>query len=141
MFNLEINENYKKEICINYLEGLEWTMKYYTTGCPNWRWCYNYNYPPLLTDLIHHIPYFEKDLIIYKTPNPVTEIVQLSYVLPKQSLHLLPEQIYNKLLNKHSEWYKSDCSFVWAYCRYFWEAHVNLPHINIDELETFLMAN
>jgi len=141
LFNLEINENHKKEICNNYLEGLEWTMKYYTTGCPNWRWCYNYNYPPLLSDLIHHIPYFEKDLVIYKTPNPVTEIVQLSYVLPKQSLHLLPEQIYNKLLNERSEWYKSDCNFIWAYCRYFWESHVDLPDINIDELETFLMTN
>jgi 5'-3' exonuclease len=141
LFNLEINENHKKEICINYLEGLEWTMKYYTTGCPNWRWCYNYNYPPLLSDLIHHIPYFEKDLVIYKTPNPVTEIVQLSYVLPKQSLHLLPEQIYNKLLNERSEWYKSDCNFIWAYCRYFWESHVDLPDINIDELETLLIAN
>jgi 5'-3' exonuclease len=141
LFNLEINENHKKEICINYLEVLEWTMKYNTTGCPNWRWCYNYNYPPLLSDLIHHIPYFEKDLVIYKTPNPVTEIVQLSYVLPKQSLHLLPEQIYNKLLNERREWYKSDCNFIWAYCRYFWESHVDLPHINIDELETLLMTN
>ena len=138
LFNLEINETSKKEICVNYLEGLEWTMKYYTSGCSDWRWCYNYNYPPLLSDLIHHIPYFDTEFIDNKPPKPVNEIVQLSYVLPRQCLHLLPEQIKNKLLNEHDDWYKSDCSFVWAYCRYFWESHVNLPHINIDELEALL---
>jgi 5'-3' exonuclease len=138
LFNLDINDENKQNICINYLEGLEWTMKYYTTGCPDWRWCYNYNYPPLLTDLMHCIPYFETELIINKVPKPVNEIVQLSYVLPKQYLNLLPEQVYNKLLKERSEWYKSDCNFVWAYCRYFWESHVILPHINIDELEKLL---
>jgi hypothetical protein len=27
---------------------------------------------------------------------------------------------------------------MWAYCRYFWEAHVQLPDIDIDELERFV---
>jgi 5'-3' exonuclease len=141
LFNLEVNETRKKDICINYLEGLEWTMKYYTIGCPDWRWSYNYNYPPLLSDLIHYIPYFETEFITNRSQKPVNELVQLSYVLPRQSLYLLPEQIKTKLLKDHDEWYKHDCDFVWAYCRYFWEAHVNLPHINIDELEALIMTN
>ena len=138
LFNLDIDETHKKTICINYLEGLEWTMKYYTTGCPNWRWCYNYNYPPLLSDLIQYIPYFEREFVPFKIPTPVTEFVQLAYVLPKQCLYLLPENIHNKLLKDHNEWYKDDCTFTWAYCKYFWESHVNLPHININELEELL---
>jgi len=141
LFSIEIDETRRKQICINYLEGLEWTMKYYTTGCPDWRWCYNYDYPPLFCDLIHYIPFFETEFIENKPPAPVTEMVQLSYVLPRQSLHLLPEKLYNKLVTEHLDWYKSDCDFIWAYCRYFWESHVQLPHINIDELETFVLKN
>jgi len=138
LFNIDIDETRRKQICTNYLEGLEWTMKYYTTGCPDWRWCYHYNYPPLFCDLIHYIPYFDTEFIENKVPSPVNEIVQLCYVLPKQSLHFLPENIHKKLTEEHCEWYKSNCDFIWAYCSYFWEAHVDLPYIDINELERFV---
>jgi len=140
LFHMEtpMDEERKKQICLNYLSGLEWTMKYYTTGCYDWRWSYNYNYPPLLTDLIKYVPYFEVDLITIKPKNPVSPLVQLSYVLPKASLDLLPRELYDKLIKTHPDWYKSDCEFIWAYCKYFWESHVQLPEIDIDELEEFI---
>lgn len=138
LFNVDIDDIRRKQICVNYLEGLEWTMKYYTTGCADWRWSYHYNYPPLFCDLLQYIPFFDTEFIEQNVANPVTELVQLCYVLPKQSLTFLPEKLYNKLLKEHSEWYNTDCDYVWAYCRYFWEAHVNLPHIDIDELEEFV---
>ena len=141
LFDIDIDEVRKKQICKNYLEGLEWTMKYYTTGCADWRWCYNHNYPPLFADLLHYIPVFDTEFIVNKKPSPVSELVQLSYVLPKQSLHLLPEKLYDNLIKDHSDWYKSDCEFVWSYSRYFWESHVQLPHIDIDELEKFVIEN
>jgi 5'-3' exonuclease len=138
LFNMDIDEERKKQICLNYLSGLEWNMKYYTTGCPNWRWSYNYSYPPLLTDLIKYIPYFETEFIKFKPENPVSQTVQLCYVLPKSSLDLLPNELYDKLIKEHGEWYESDCDFIWAYCKYFWESHVQLPEIDIDELEKFI---
>ena len=141
LFDIDIDETRKKQICTNYLEGLEWTMKYYTTGCPDWRWCYNYNYPPLFSDLIHYIPVFDAEFVPNKKPAPVSELVQLSYVLPKQSLHLLPEKLYENLVKDHSDWYNADCEFVWSYSRYFWESHVQLPHIDIDELEKYVEEN
>lgn len=138
LFHVDCDEERIKQICINYLEGLEWTMKYYTNGCPDWRWSYNYNYPPLLCDLIHYIPYFDTQFISNKIPEPVSELVQLCYVLPKESLQLLPDTLYNKLIAKYSHWYDNDCEFIWAYCKYFWESHVMLPHIDINELESFV---
>ena len=35
LFEIEINEERCKQICTKYLEVLEGTMKYYTTGCPD----------------------------------------------------------------------------------------------------------
>lgn len=139
LFNLDMTEELCKKICTNYMEGLEWTMKYYTVGCADWRWCYKYSYPPLLEDLVRFFPdKNECQLISNLKPNPVTPLVQLCYVLPKQSLTLLPEKLYSSLMEKHENWYKTDCEFMWAYCRYFWEAHVQLPDIEIDELESFV---
>jgi len=137
LFNIhnEDTNNQIKDICINYLQGLEWTMKYYTTGCPDWRWKYKYNYPPLLTDLIKYIPVFDTEFISNKEANPVSELVQLCYVLPRSSLSLLPNNLYNTLIREHNDWYKSDCEFIWAYCKYFWESHVELSEIDIQELE------
>ena len=137
----EDNEALKREISINYLQGLEWTMKYYTTGCPDWRWKYKYNYPPLLQDLIKHIPLFNTEFVPYCAPNPVSEIVQLCYVLPRASLALLPKRLYFELIKKYEHWYKGNCDFVWAYCRYFWESHVDMNEIDIDELEKFIDDN
>lgn len=141
LFEININEERRKQICMNYLEGLEWTMKYYTTGCPDWRWCYNYNYPPLLEDLIHFIPFFNTEFIENKTDNPVSELVQLCYVLPRQSLQLLPEKLYKALIRNKLNLYSTECEFSWAYCKYFWECHPNLPHIDVDELVEFVNNN
>ena len=138
LFDIEINDERCKQICTNYLEGLEWTMKYYTTGCPDWRWSYNYSYPPLLQDLIHFIPFFETEFIMSKEVKPVSELVQLCYVMPRQSLQLLPEKLYNSLIREKLHLYDIDCEFSWAYCKYFWECHPNLPHIDINKLEEFV---
>jgi len=135
------DEEQRKDIATNYLQGLEWTMKYYTTGCPDWRWNYKYNYPPLLQDLIKHVPVFGCEFVPEKPPSPVAELVQLCYVLPRDNLNLLPPKLVKELLQKYDHWYKGDCDFVWAYCRYFWEAHVEMNDIDIDELEQFIESN
>ena len=57
--------------------------------------------------------------------------MQLCYVLPYDSLHLIPNNIRYKL---NMDWYKTDCNIIWAYCKYFWESHVILPTINIEQL-------
>lgn len=135
LFDISPDPDRIRQICINYMEGLEWTLKYYNTSCADWRWKYNYNYPPLLTDLLKHLPYFNTQFIKPNTHTPVSQHVQLCYVLPKHSLSLLPYKIYNMLQSKYASYYPEYCEFVWCYCKYFWEAHVDLPHISIEELE------
>jgi 5'-3' exonuclease len=141
LFDVEIDEERRRQICVNYLEGLEWTIKYYTTDCPDWRWCYKYSYPPLLCDLIKYIPFFDTEFVPTKPDNPVTELVQLCYVLPRQSLQFLPKKLYKALIREKLNWYGTDCDFHWAYCKYFWGAHPNLPYIDVGELEEFVQTN
>lgn len=138
LFDCNMTEDRIKQICLNYLQGLEWTMKYYTQGCPDWKWSYQYNYPPLLTDLIKYIPYFDTHFIKPNNNLPVSPYTQLSYVLPRSSLQLLPYNIYQKLIQKYNHYYPEECEFIWAFCRYFWESHVLLPHIDIDKLQQLI---
>ena len=136
LFNIEnpyINDNLKK-MCINYIEALEWTFHYYTTGCIDWRWEYKYNYAPLLKDLYTFISYYDVDYIEKTDCNPVTPYTQLAYVLPKTSHYLLDENV-NHLINKKYLYYYSNHDFQWAYCKFFWECKLTFKFININQLE------
>ena len=138
LFDHNVTEKFIKKVCTNYLEGLEWTMNYYTSYCKDWRWCYRYNYPPLLKDLISHIPHWETEMIKPYKNKAVTPYVQLSYVLPRQSLHLLPKEIYEKLIKYYENWYPTDAPIHWSFCKYFWESHVELPTIELTEVENLI---
>lgn len=139
LFDIDITDKHRKNISLNYLEGLEWTFKYYSTGCIDWRWSYKYHYPPLLKDLLKYIPYFDTEFVEPQEKNPVKEIVQLSYVLPRQSLRFLPKRTEAKLLSEFDQLYQENYEFEWAYCKYFWEGHVKFPEIKIEHLEELLL--
>lgn len=134
LFGTEPTDSRIREICLNYLEGLEWTLRYYTTGCPDWRWTYKYDYPPLLEDLVRFVPTLGTQFLADKSPAPVPDLVQLAYVLPAPSLTLLPEGLRNDLLQKHPEWYDPERELRTTFCKYLWEAHPQLEHIDIEEL-------
>uniref|UniRef100_A0A6C0B957 Xrn1 N-terminal domain-containing protein n=1 Tax=viral metagenome TaxID=1070528 RepID=A0A6C0B957_9ZZZZ len=125
----------KGVLCNNYLEGLEWTFKYYSAGCPDWKWKFNYHYPPLFKDLAASVPHFDTEFIAFKESNHLSPFAQLSYVLPKDKLDLLPEKFSTFLRTNYSELYPDNYEFQWAFCRYFWEAHPILPEVPISLIE------
>ena len=135
LFGIDINRHWKKKICINYLEGLEWTMKYYTSGCVDWRWSYKYNYPPLWADLAKYVPSWDTTMIEMNEHVAVKPEIQLAYVLPRPSLKLLPAKFHKQLVEKMIGCYPLDCKIYWAFCTYFWEGHADLPFIDINDLE------
>jgi 5'-3' exonuclease len=128
----EIATEYIRGICLNYLEGLEWTMKYYGGFCPHWKWSYKYHYPPLLVDLIRYIPYFETEFFAAAAAaaaqKSYSERTQLAAVMPP------PPEVMAGLPAPR---------LIWCYCRYDWEAHIDLPEIttrDMDELEAAAAA-
>ena len=138
LFDSEGTSDYIKKVSTNYLEGLEWVMKYYTSGCVDWKWHYKYYYPPLLSDLVKYTPKWDIEFIEKNNHGPVRDLVQLSYVLPKDSLDFLPNKIYNHLIWNKKDNYSDNCDIKWSFCKYIWESHVVLPLIDIEELESFI---
>lgn len=121
-------------IAKNYIQGLAWVYRYYTVDCPDWKWKYNYEYPPLLADLYAELsvmkstPFFRS----LETMTPFSQQVQLAYVLPKCNHHLLVNKNATVLLDTYSHLYPDEYDFEWAFCRYFWEAHPKLPPISLE---------
>ena len=139
LFDMNPSEENIKDVCINYLEGLEWVYKYYTVGCPNWKWKYKHSYPPLVKDLVKYVPKEIFNFIQSSFVNniPFTPYLQLAYVLPRIHLNLLPEPIYRYLFENFSKYYPAEYTFKWAFCRYFWEAHPVLPDIHLEMLDNW----
>lgn len=129
--NIRTND-YVKRVCTNYIEGLEWVYKYYSTGCIDWRWKYDYDYAPLFTDLYKHVPHFEQSFFSEKksiNTLPYSSSTQLAYVLPKPTLHLAPDKICSFIQRHYGELYPDTYTLQWAFCRYLWEAHPIIPEI------------
>jgi 5'-3' exonuclease len=136
LFDIEITDDRRRQISVNYLEGLEWTFYYYIQGCIDWRWCYNYHYAPLFKDLVKYIPQIDTQFITPSQHKSIEDLVQLCYVLPKANLNLLPIEVNVVLFQRLEHLYGDDYEFKWAYCKYFWESHADLPRLNIETLES-----
>ena len=132
----------KKSICLNYLEGLEWVINYYSFGCIDWTWHYKYNYPPLFQDLKKYVPRFNTNFIKQHelSDQNVHEFVQLAYVLPRESLYLLSyeKSLDKKILKEMSDCYTKNLQLEWAFCKYIWESHIILPYLDIDKLKNIV---
>jgi 5'-3' exonuclease len=111
-----------REICINYLEGLEWVFDYYTRGCTDWGWKYNYDYGPLFRDLYRYTPNIGTQFI-HQHRGPVSMKEQLMYVLPRPQL--VAEGIVGST-EETGDIYSPDIRYQWAFCKYLWEAHLTI---------------
>jgi 5'-3' exonuclease len=134
LFDEPVTDKRCKAYCMNYLEGLEWTFSYYTYGCVDWKWKYEYMYPPLLQDLVRFIPTTiatataasTTTVLLQTQPkSPITPIEQLQYVLPPALQRaLIPGHLHSSG-NDTDEQVKRGLVIKWAYCKYFWEAHLH----------------
>jgi len=148
-YNILFESSDISQICNNYFEGLEWVWVYYTDKCVDWKWCYKYNYGPLLSDLYKHSPYKQKIKICMnknmgsrlKHSCPVDPVVQLAYVLPKSKLYLLPVPFRTYVENECSDFYNKKIEFTWAFTRYFWESHISWKDDIMDKLESYEVAD
>lgn len=117
-------------VCREYIEGLEWVLRYYTGGVPSWKWFYPYNYSPFISDLAKIHNYKTRQ---YGRTVPYDQFFQLMLVLPPRSMNLLPEPL-NTIHEVFPELFPTEVKIDAGGKRRDYEAEVLLPAIDSEEL-------
>ena len=135
---LETND--VKEHCLDYLRTLEWTWYYYNGENVNDRIAYEHHYGPRIQDILKYMPLFNGDSIVQKeTHSVIDSITQLYFVLPYPNhKEIIPRDIYEKtheMIYKYIPMVKeTNYPFCYFLCKYFWESHLQMSKIRIDQL-------
>ena len=128
--SIDSNE-FISSVCKTYMEGLEWTLNYYTKGCPSWKWYYPFRSSPCLRDLV----IYTSERVYgteFEESSPYTPLEQLVLVIPKQSFNLIPKE-YKDVLIKDisiSNYYPDDFELDMENKLWFHECNPIIPIIN-----------
>jgi 5'-3' exoribonuclease 1 len=134
-----------EELCQHYLEGLNWTFHYYTKGCQDWRWHFPYSCAPTSQDIAQYLVKLREtakplQLSCLEKP-PLATPVQLLSMMPPSSYALIPGHCRKLMTDKASpiaDYYPKKFHVEFLYKRYFHEAVLYLPKINIERIEEAL---
>jgi 5'-3' exonuclease len=88
----------RTEMVKNYMESLMFTLRYYTTGVPSWKWSYRYRVAPIPSDVwtILSKHSFNPNSIVFTKGTPYTPFQQLMLILPQQIMTtILPEPFHH----------------------------------------------
>ena len=103
-------------------------------GCSCWTYKYNYRHAPPLKKLVKTIEYFNLNSTRFNKSKPVSSIVQLLCILPKQSSNLVPSKYRSLMYNSYL--FPDKFEIDSYYKRYFWECEPILPNIDIKRIES-----
>jgi len=82
----------EEQVCLDYIRGMEWIMRYYNDEIPSWDWFYPHSYAPFANELYTNLRKYE--FIPFKKGKPYTPFHQLLSVMPPQSKALLPTELH-----------------------------------------------
>lgn len=122
----------------SYVEGIWWTLRYYTEGCRQWRWFYPFHYAPFasdISDVAAKLALYEQTRFV--ADKPFRPLDQLLSVLPPVSSWCLPKP-YRTLMTSASspihDQYPADFVTDLNGKRNDWEAVVLLPFVDEERL-------
>lgn len=127
------NDTNIKDLCHQYLVGLQWVLSYYTSGVPDWKWCFKHHYAPFAHEISEYISDFNQP--VKKVTTPTTPFQQLLSVLPPKSCGLIPVPL-SQLLTDSKSTIKKFCPLEFKVDvsgkRKEWEGIVLLPMVEFD---------
>lgn len=120
-----------KSICLDYIEGMQWVITYYTRRVPCWNWCYKYNHAPLARDLAKYFKDFR--FTNYPESYPNDPFQQLLSILSSKNHDLIPSPLDTLMTSKNSplyEYYPDTFTIDVSGKRKAWEGKAILPIID-----------
>ncbi|KAK5993415.1 5'-3' exoribonuclease 1 [Cladobotryum mycophilum] len=124
-------EEEQKNLCENYVQGLQWVLYYYYKGIASWPWFYGYHYAPSSLGI-------GADLNFIKG-QPFKPYEQLMGVLPDRSKKIVPTVYHDLMTNPESpiiDFYPRDFELDMNGKKMEWEAVVKIPFIDEKRLLT-----
>jgi 5'-3' exonuclease len=138
-------------LCFSYLKTLEWTWYYYC-GFPEYYHdaCYEHTHGPLFKDIINNIPLSNSETMCnirnkasVNTNKDINRITQLFFVLPYENhKEIIPRRQYElcceKVYHEFPLLRNTNFNVEYAFCKYFWEGHLSLDHIDFFEMNNLI---
>lgn len=145
--HFEFNSNQRNLIdnmCLNYLEGILWTTKYYFNSLSFWNWYYKFNISPFICDLSKFIQSnkFNINHINLYQPNdkPLRQNIQLLCVIPKQYLININPDLKKYIEDKRlSYMFPDKFDLETENEKLFWKCKPKLPIINFNLLNNIVI--
>ena len=96
----------RTDMVLNYLESIMFTLRYYTKGCPSWKWHYRYRVAPFFSDVQTVIQRYSLNMnhLRFSQGTPYAPFEQLLLILPLSMKSLLPEGV-SVLMDQHAKYY------------------------------------
>ena len=143
------SENEITKACQDYLNGMVWSINYYTDKCIDYGWTYKSEYVPCVDDIYKNLKLNLVDPnALFSAEKILTDFpsinFQLMYIMPPQSVKLLPVPLRSLVRNKKSpvkHYYVKEFEIDKVNKKLLWECEPLLPVIDIELLNKVIINN
>lgn len=137
-YTLQDNPEKIRDVCENYLEGLQWVLLYYFRGIASWGWYFRYYYAPKISDIkLGLTKVLKEGKINFNLGHPLRPFEQLMAVLPEKSKALVPPGLRPLMVEENSpikEFYPAKFELDKNGKKADWEAVVKIPFVDEKRL-------
>ena len=130
-------KNYKRLVCIKYLESLCYCLKSYLSSVPSWKWYYPFKVAPMPSDILQYMNEVPQGLNFkFELGKPYYPVEQLTLMIPPQLSNIIPKPLKLLITSPTSPlipYYPVDFKLEKVFSEKFEYSKAILPAIN-DEI-------
>ena len=119
-----------------YFFGLQWVLKYYTSGCPDWRWIYSYHHAPLMKHMSSAVKDTRLKTARFNQNSAVEPFRQMMCVIPPLSKKVLHKNLRFIYTHKDlQQYYPSTFQMDYEGKKQDWQGIALLPFIDQHDMD------